>query len=80
LQGLYKLDIMDFTKHLIALGEEKLKVEILYLQLRIEKALKAELFSKENLLKEAKDLLEDISKEYFNFLSAVQNKPHEVAA
>ncbi|WP_207533319.1 hypothetical protein [Desertivirga arenae] len=70
---------MDFTGHLLALGEEKLKVEIMYLQLRIEKALKAELFNKERLLNEAKELLDDISTEYFTFLAALQMKHHSAA-
>ena len=65
---------MNIIQHLSNLGEERLTVEAIYLHLRIEQAFKGNLFKHEKLLSEAKQLLEEISSEYFGFLSAVQSK------
>lgn len=70
---------MDIIQHLSNLGEERLTAEAIYLKLRIEQVFKGNLFQHEKLLSEAKELLDDISNEYFGFLTAVQTKNFKAA-
>ena len=69
---------MDATKHLLALGEEAILIECIYLQLKIEKALSGEDFAREVELTEAESLWKGITHEYYDFLSLLQD--HRIAA
>lgn len=70
---------MDSTEHLKALGEEALYIEMLYLNLKIEKALMGVRFRKQRLLCEAEKLWRDINTEYYSFLSYLQQKSKRAA-
>ena len=70
---------MDTTKHLQTLGEETLYLENIYLDLKIEKALQGDDFTKENLLREAEALWKEIDAEYFEFLTFLQNNHKDAA-
>lgn len=70
---------MNTTEHLRQLGEETLYMETIYLNLKIEKALRGDDFTRHALLKEAETLWKDIDAEYYNFLSFLQNN-HSHAA
>jgi DNA-binding GntR family transcriptional regulator len=64
---------MDTTEHLRLLGEETLYIETVYLNLKIEKALKGDDFTRDNLLEEAEALWKEIDSEYYSFLTFLQN-------
>jgi hypothetical protein len=59
---------MDNTSLLKVLGEETLYLENIYLNLKIEKALEGDNFSRENLLDEAENLWRQAETEYRGFL------------
>lgn len=63
---------MELIQHLKELGEEKLNIELIYLQLKIEKALQGELFKNETLLRQAERLFEQARNEYFSFIRILQ--------
>ena len=63
---------MDTTQHLALLGEETINAEMLYLSLKVEKALAGENFMREQLLSEAESLWKEIDNEYHTFLSFLQ--------
>jgi hypothetical protein len=64
---------MDTTEHLRALGEETLKMETIYLDLKIEKELCGDKFEKTSLLNEAEALWKEINAEYHGFLHFLQD-------
>ena len=70
---------MDTTEHLRALGEETLYIETIYLSLKIEKALRAENFNREHLLKEAEYLWKSVNTEYHSFLNFLQTHHTQAA-
>jgi len=70
---------METTKILKAIGEETIKIESLYLNLKIEKALKGDEFKRENQLAEAEILWREADSEYYGLLSFLQLHP-EIAA
>lgn len=63
---------MELIQHLKELGEEKLNIELIYLQLKIEKALQGELFENETSLRQAEWLFEQARNEYFSFIRILQ--------
>lgn len=65
---------METTQHLRNLGEEVIRVESLYLSLKISKALSGDRFLKERELLEAEELWKDINKEYYSFLAFLQSR------
>ncbi|KAA8483804.1 hypothetical protein BDE36_1724 [Arcticibacter tournemirensis] len=65
---------MEATQHLRNLGDEVIRVESLYLSLKIGKALAGERFLKEKELSEAEELWKDINKEYYSFLAFLQSR------
>lgn len=70
---------METTEHLQKLGEETLYLETIYLNLKIEKALQGDEFSKDELLAEAESLWKEIDTEYFDFLTFLQNNHKDAA-
>ena len=70
---------MDTTEHLRLLGEETLYIETVYLNLKIEKALKGDDFTRDNLLEEAEALWKEIDSEYYSFLTFLQNNNKDAA-
>ena len=68
---------MITTEHLQALGKEALYIETVYLNLKIEKALKGDDFTREAFLAEAECLWHEINTEYHGFLNYLQTShPH----
>ncbi|MGX5689072.1 hypothetical protein [Arcticibacter tournemirensis] len=65
---------MEATQHLRNLGDEVIRVESLYLSLKIGKVLAGERFLKEKELSEAEELWKDINKEYYSFLAFLQSR------
>lgn len=65
---------MEALKHLKRLGDEAIKMESLYLELKIKKALAGDGFSGEHLLTEAESLWKDIREEYYGFLDYLQSE------
>lgn len=63
---------MNLIQHMKELGEEKLTIELIYLQLKIEKALQGEFFKNEHLLTQSQRLFEQASDEYFAFMRILQ--------
>lgn len=70
---------METTEHLQKLGEETLYLETIYLNLKIEKALLGDEFTKDELLAEAESLWKEIDTEYFDFLTFLQNNHKDAA-
>jgi hypothetical protein len=70
---------MDTTDILKALGQETLYIETIYLNLKIERALKGDEFTREHLFQEAEHLWREIDTEYYSFLNYLQNN-HQQAA
>lgn len=64
---------MKNTTHLRNLGDEALKIESIYLNLKIEKALTGDQFRHDALLAEAEKLWKDINEEYYSFLGFLQS-------
>ena len=70
---------MDTIEHLKALGQEILRIESLYLSLKIEKALIGTGFKRERELLIAESLFTEITNEYHSFLGFLQAKSNRAA-
>lgn len=66
---------MENTDHLLALGEEAINIETIYLKLLLEKALSTEVFEKDAQLFEAKALCQIAKAEYHAFLDFLNSAP-----
>ncbi|WP_207426361.1 hypothetical protein [Pedobacter sp. SYSU D00535] len=65
---------MDSIAILRALGEETIKIESLFLELKIEKALKGVDFCRQAPLTEAENLWQLANAEYYSFLDFLQRE------